>query len=76
MWTRVLSGTGFEVVDSRFIGHPLKVRTVFSRLSKGNKGSMAYRLSRALDGSALGEIKFRKNLHDIITVLAVKSARA
>jgi 2-polyprenyl-3-methyl-5-hydroxy-6-metoxy-1,4-benzoquinol methylase len=70
--TRVLSSAGFETVEARFIGHLLKVRTVFSRLSRGNADSLAFRLSTGLAGSWVGELKFRKNLHDIITVLAVK----
>lgn len=67
-----LSAGGFEVTDAEFIGHLLKVKTVFWRLSKNDPSSLCYRIYRALDGSALGEIKFRKNLHDIVTILAVK----
>ena len=69
---RALSKSGFQVVESAFIGHLLKVETVFSRLSQGNAKSFFYRVFKALHGTALGEIKFHKNLHDIITVLAVK----
>jgi SAM-dependent methyltransferase len=67
-----LSKGGFRVVDSKFIGHLLKVKTVFWRLSRSNANSPFYRIYRTLEGTALGEIKFHKNLHDIITVLAVK----
>lgn len=70
--TRALSTTGFQVVESRFIGHLLKVRTVFWRLSRGNPASPFYRLSRSLNGNPLGEFKIHKNLHDIITVSAIK----
>jgi 2-polyprenyl-3-methyl-5-hydroxy-6-metoxy-1,4-benzoquinol methylase len=70
---RALSNSGFQVVDAKFIGHRLKIKTVFWRLSRGNRNSPFYRVYKALDGAALGEIKFRKNLHDIITVLAVKA---
>jgi SAM-dependent methyltransferase len=69
-----LSKSGFEVVDSRFIGHILKVKTVPYRLSQSNTASPFYKLYQLLNGTALGEVKFRKNLHDIITVLAVKPA--
>ena len=72
--TRALSEGGFQVVDSKFIGHLLKVKTVFWRLSRGNTSSLTYRIYKLLDGTGLGELKFRKNLHDIITVLAVKPA--
>jgi SAM-dependent methyltransferase len=68
-----LSNCGFRVVDARFIGHLLKVKTVFWRLSRSNRNSLYYRIYKALDGTALGEIRFRKNLHDIVTVVAMKS---
>jgi len=73
---RTLTKSGFQVVDSEFIGHLLKVETVFSRLSQGNTKSFSYRVYKALNGTALGKIKFHKNLHDIITVLAVKPVSA
>ena len=44
---------------------------IFLRLSRGNANSLTYRIYKKLIGTALGEIKFHKNLHDIITVLAV-----
>ncbi len=69
-----LSSSGFQVVDSKFIGHLLKVKTVFWRLSQSNVNSLQYRVYKALDHTALGEMTFHKNLHDIITVLAVKRA--
>ena len=76
---RALSSSGFQVVDSNFIGHLLKVKTVFWRLShshvsQSNVKSPHYRIYKALDHTALGEMTFHKNLHDIITVLAVKPA--
>ena len=72
--TNTLSKSGFQVVQSKFIGHLLKVKTVFWRLSRGNADSLFYHVYKTLDGTSLGEVKFRKNLHDIITVLAVKPA--
>jgi len=69
-----LTKSGFQVVDSKFIGHLLKIKTVFWRLSQSNVNSLFYRIYKALNGTALGEIKFHKNLRDIITVLAVKPA--
>jgi 2-polyprenyl-3-methyl-5-hydroxy-6-metoxy-1,4-benzoquinol methylase len=70
--SRILTKTGFQMVDSRFIAHLLKIRTVFLRLSRGDRESVFYRAFQGLAGSALGNIKLRKNLHDIITVFAVK----
>ena len=73
---RILAKTGFKMTDSRFIAHILKLRTVFLRLSKGDKSSLLYRMSSGLSNSAIGGLKIRKNLHDIITVFAVKSSAA
>jgi SAM-dependent methyltransferase len=68
-----LANGGFQVVDSKFIGHLLKVETVFWRLSRNDTNSLQYRIYRALHKTALGEMTFHKNLHDIITVLAIKA---
>ncbi len=64
--------SGFEVVQSKFIAHRLRLSTVFSRLSRGDKKSVAHRIHRALAGSRLGNVSVLKNLHDIVTILAVK----
>jgi len=72
--SRMLNDAGFKTVETRFIGHLIKINTVFARLSKNNPDSLLYRLAMTLDGSAIGNVKFRKNLHDIITVIAVKDA--
>ena len=67
-----LEMSGFQVVDSRFIGHLFKVKTVFLRLSRGDVNTLHHRIYRALNGTMLGELRFNKNLHDIVTMLAVK----
>jgi SAM-dependent methyltransferase len=70
-----LEKSGFSVVDTRYIGNLLKVKTVFWRLSRGgDKSSRYYRIYKMLDGTALGRFTFVKNLHDIITVFAEKAA--
>ncbi len=69
---RALSKSGFQVLSSKFIGHLFKFKTVFLRLSQGNTKSLSYRIFGALNGTALGEVRFHKNLHDIITILAIK----
>ena len=71
---RALSNGGFRVVDSRFIGHLFKIKTIFLRLSRGDVKSLSHRIYKTLNDTALGNIKFHKNLRDIITVLAVKPA--
>jgi hypothetical protein len=50
----------------------MKLKTVFSRLSQNHAESSYYRICRYLDKSPLGEVKIHKNLHHIISVLAVK----
>ncbi len=67
-----LEKAGFKPLDSLFIGHLFKVKTVFLRLAQGNMKSGFVRIYEALNGTALGEVKFKKNLHDIITMIAVK----
>ena len=62
----------FEVVETMFIAHLLRVSTVFMRLARGDKNSLLYRIYLGLADRSLGRIKIRKNLHDIVTVLAVK----
>jgi len=68
----LLGKTGFRTVDARFVAHLLRIRIIFYRLSRGNRSSLAWRIFQWLQTSALGDVKIRKNLHDIITVLAVK----
>jgi hypothetical protein len=48
------------------------VKTIFHRLSKGDLNSGMHRFYESLNGTTLGELKFTKNLHDIITVVATK----
>jgi SAM-dependent methyltransferase len=64
--------SGFEVVETKFIGHLLRISTVFMRLSRGNKKSLFYQIYSALADNSLGRIKIKKNLHDIITMFAAK----
>jgi SAM-dependent methyltransferase len=67
-----LARAGFHVVDSQFIGHLLKVQTVFWRLSRGDAKSAFFRMYKTVEGNAFGAMTFRKNLHDIITTFALK----
>jgi len=67
-----LQKAGFDVVDSKFIGHLFKIKTIFHRLSKGNLHGSFHRIYKSLEGTSIGEFKFTKNLHDIVTMLAVK----
>jgi 2-polyprenyl-3-methyl-5-hydroxy-6-metoxy-1,4-benzoquinol methylase len=69
----LLRKTGFQLTDARFIPHILRIRIVFHRLARGNRNSIFYRIARRLRSTWLGDVKIRKNLHDIITVIAVKN---
>jgi 2-polyprenyl-3-methyl-5-hydroxy-6-metoxy-1,4-benzoquinol methylase len=70
--TTMLEKAGFRVTASRHIGHLLKLKTVFFRLSRGDRKSPYYRVFDRLNRSPIGDWKIYKNLHDIITVFAVK----
>lgn len=70
--TQALSLSGFQVEQYRYLAHLLVLRTVLFRLSRNNKRSFFYRLSRIISDTPLGKIRIRKNLHDIVTVLARK----
>ncbi len=70
--TLAVENSGFDVVETKFIGHLLRISTVFMRLSRGNRKSLFYRIYSALVDNPLGRIKIKKNLHDIITIFAVK----
>jgi 2-polyprenyl-3-methyl-5-hydroxy-6-metoxy-1,4-benzoquinol methylase len=71
---RVTERAGLKLVDARFIAHLLKVSTVFHRLARERKDSIFHRGFLALKDTGVGQLKIRKNLHDIITVFAVKPA--
>lgn len=70
--TTMLQRAGFDLVAARHMGHILKVKTVFHRLARGSKESIYYRIFQALNSSSAGNLKIYKNLHDIVTVFAVK----
>ncbi|MEZ5401460.1 MAG: class I SAM-dependent methyltransferase [Bryobacteraceae bacterium] len=70
----LLGTAGFLPLDFAHMAHLLQVKTVFERLSKNDTASMLYKLSQALANTGLGQVTFRKNLHDIVTVFARKPA--
>jgi len=70
--TLAAAKSGFDVVDAQFIPHLLQLSTVFIRLSRNTTKSKFYRLYSALVNRPIGKIKIRKNLHDIITLFAIK----
>lgn len=70
---RVLKDTGFQATGAKYLAHILKLKTIFFRLSQGSMASPFYRVYSILSKSRIGEIRIRKNLHDIITVFAIKT---
>ncbi len=68
-----LSRTGFRMLYHRFIGHVLSLKTIAYRLSHCGRPGFFYSLYETLSGSRLGNIGVRKNLRDIITVVATKN---
>lgn len=63
---------GFTFLEHRHIAQKLYLKTIFYRLARGGRQSLPHRIYRLLEGSRLGNISIRKNLHDIITVFAEK----
>lgn len=70
--TMALKEASFDLVFSKHMGHSMFLSTVFYRLSRGNQRSIFFKLYKLLEGTWLGHKKIYKNLHDIITVFAVK----
>lgn len=69
---RILERTGFRMTDSRFIAHLLRIQTILFRLTQGNNRSLYSALHRMVAGTWVGKMAVRKNLHDVITVMAVR----
>lgn len=68
----MLEKTGFHKPVFRHIGQVIQLKTVFYRLSRGGKQRLWYRIYELLARTKLGRLPIPKNLHDIITVFAVK----
>jgi SAM-dependent methyltransferase len=67
-----LTSAGFQVTEGRHLAHLLLLKTIFFRLARNNSDSIFYRVYEALDKTALGNVKVKKNLHDLITMFGVK----
>ncbi|MBN1104989.1 MAG: class I SAM-dependent methyltransferase [Deltaproteobacteria bacterium] len=67
-----LEKSGFSHEASTFIGHTLFLKTIPYRLAQTRQRGLAYRAYQILGRSSLGNVKIRKNLHDIITVIGMK----
>ncbi len=69
---RSLSEAGFKLVDTKFIGHLLDLKTVPYRLARGAEKGLYFQAYKMLSKTSLGKVKIYKDLHDIITVIGVK----
>jgi 2-polyprenyl-3-methyl-5-hydroxy-6-metoxy-1,4-benzoquinol methylase len=67
-----LSRTGFSTLYHRYIGHVLSLKTVAYRLSDCGSPGLFGSLYVVLKRSPLGNVPIRKNLNDIITIVAEK----
>ena len=67
-----LGKSGFTFLSHHFIAHLMFLKTILFRLSGEKQQGLFFYLFRLIEHSWLGRIRVRKNLHDIITVLAVK----
>jgi SAM-dependent methyltransferase len=65
---------GFRIGDFRHMAHILQLKTIPFRLSRGDQNSIFYSLYKMLEKTPMGGIRIRKNLHDLMTVLAIKEA--
>ncbi len=70
-----LKKASFKVILSKHMGHLLLLNTIFYRLSRGNQKKHLFKLYKLMKGTWFGHRKIYKNLHDIITVFAVKKEK-
>jgi 2-polyprenyl-3-methyl-5-hydroxy-6-metoxy-1,4-benzoquinol methylase len=69
---KALGLCGFEVEEYRYFAHMLFLKTIFFRLSRHNKQNFFYRLCQTAY-LPFGNIRIKKNMFDIVTVLARKN---
>lgn len=70
--SKALTLTGFEINEFRYLATKIFLKTIFNRLSKNNNKSFFYWIYETLNRSSLGNIIFKKNLYDVVTVFASK----
>lgn len=70
-----LQKASFEIIFSKHIGHLMFLSTIVYRLSRKDPQSIFFHLHRWIEKTWLGRQKIHKNLHDIITIIAVKKSQ-
>lgn len=68
---QALERTGYTPLNHRYIPHQIFVKTIFHRRSRDYSSSFWTGIARKLDGTVLGDWKIRKNVFDIMTMMAV-----
>ena len=66
------NSNGFKIVESNHIPQTLSLPKIFYRLSMGNENNLFSIIHKALEKTLLNKISIKKNLHDIITIIASK----
>jgi 2-polyprenyl-3-methyl-5-hydroxy-6-metoxy-1,4-benzoquinol methylase len=69
---QTLGAAGFQVKETRYMPHRMNLKTVPYRLARGKTSGLWFDLYKLLSRSRLGNVKIYKNLHDLITMIAVK----
>jgi 2-polyprenyl-3-methyl-5-hydroxy-6-metoxy-1,4-benzoquinol methylase len=69
----ILDRVNFKIVDTKFIGHLLQIKTVLYRLSQSGENHLFYEMYKLFKDNLFGKIVVYKNFHDIITVFAIKN---
>lgn len=70
----LMENSGFKTNSFEFIPHLFQLKTVFLRLSKDCTKSFWYKLYKAFNDTRIGNVSFKKDLHDIVTAFAVKTS--
>lgn len=65
---------GFSVIKQAHYSQAITIPTIFFRLSHSNTDSFFGRIHTLLQHSFLRNVTIRKNLHDIVTIFAIKTA--
>lgn len=70
---QALDRSGFKVTQHQYLPQQIFLKTILCRLSQNNTRSVFYSLYRMFSRLPVSHIRIRKNLHDIITVIAEKN---
>lgn len=69
----ILNNNDFKMLSFGFIPHQFQMKTIFLRLSRDISTHPLYKIYEKIRNIWLGNVKFKKDLHDIFTVFAQKN---